>query len=331
MEHIKVVFSILRAHKLYVKKEKCVIGQEEVNYLGHVISNKGVAVDPNKIAAMLEWPKPTTVTALHGFLGLTGYYRKFIRGYGKIARPMMDMLKKGSFKWSAKAKESFESLNEVMTKALVLALPDFDKPLIVECDASGSGIGGVLMQERRPIAFFSHSLQGKNLFLSTYEKEMLALVLAIQKWIPYLLGRKFIVRTDQKSLKHLWEQKITTAAQEKWLVKLMGFDFTIEYKKGKDNLVADALSRRHESLGVDAISTPVPSWLEPIKEEVQGNSILQEMVKKCQQDEVVGPWKFKDGILYFKNRIYLLTDSSLVPTIVKEMHSSTHEGYHKTL
>ncbi|KAI5316983.1 hypothetical protein L3X38_036690 [Prunus dulcis] len=217
-----------------------------------------------------------------------------------------------------------------MTKAPVLALPDFNNLFIVECDASGSGIGGVLMQEKRPIAFFSHALQGKTLFLSTYEKEMMALVFAVQKWRPYLLGRKFVVRTDQRSLRHLWEQKITTTAQEKWLVKLMGYDFTIEYKKGKENLVADALSRRNAS-GVAAISTPVPNWLDPIKDEVQSNQTMQELVDKCEQGEAVGPWEFKDGILYFKNKIYLMSDSSLIPVIVEEMHSSTHEGYHKTL
>ncbi|BBN67650.1 hypothetical protein Prudu_144S000300 [Prunus dulcis] len=272
LEHIKIALSILGANKLFVKEEKCAFGQEELKYLGHVISSKGVAVDPEKIDAMLEWPKPTTVKAYVD--------------YGKIARPLTEMLKKGSFKWSLQAEESFERLKEAMTKAPVLALPDFNKLFIVECDASGSRIGGVLMQEKRPIAFFSHALQGKTLFLSTYEKEMMALVFAVQKWRPYLLGRKFVVRTDQRSLRHLWEQKITTTAQEKWLVKFMGYDFTIEYKKGKENLVADALSRRNAS-GVAAISTPVPNWLDPIKDEVQSNQTMQELVDKCEQGEAV--------------------------------------------
>lgn len=150
----------------------------------------------------------------------------------------------------------------------MLALPNFNELFIVECDATRSGIGGVLMQNQRPIAFFSHALRDKNLFFSTYEKEMLALVLAVQKWTPYLLGRKFVVRTDQKSLKHLWKQKITKTAQEKWLVKLMGYNFTIDYKKGKDNVVADALSRGEEDGEINAISALVPHWLKSIREEV---------------------------------------------------------------
>lgn len=242
LEHLHIALLILRANKLFVKKEKCSFGQEEVKYLGHIISINGVVVDPKKVAAILNWPKLATIKALRGFLGLTGYYRKFIQNYGKITRSLTDMLKKGNFKWNLKAEASFEQLKMVMTQAPVLALPNFNELFIVECDATRSGIGGVLMQNQRPIAFFSHALRDKNLFFSTYEKEMLALVLAVQKWRPYLLGRKFVVRTDQKSLKHLWKQKITTTAQEKWLVKLMGYNFTIDYKKGKDNVVADALS-----------------------------------------------------------------------------------------
>ncbi|KAL5814796.1 hypothetical protein ACOSQ3_025587 [Xanthoceras sorbifolium] len=189
---------------------------------------------------MVSWPKPTTLKALQGFLGLTGYYRKFIQNFGKIAGPLTKMLKKDSFVWTPIAEEAFKKLKEAMTKALVLALPDFSKKFIVECDASGSGVGAVLMQDR-PIAFFSQALQGKNLLLSTYEKEILALVLAVQKWRPYLLGHQFIVRTDHRSLKYLWKQRITTVAQQRWLYKLMGYDFVIEYKQGKENVVADIL------------------------------------------------------------------------------------------
>jgi hypothetical protein len=114
---------------------------------------------------------------------------------------------------------------------------------VVECDASRVGIGAVLLQEQ-PIAFFSQALQGTQLLLSTYVKEMLALIMAVQKWPPYLLGRHFVVRSDHHSLKYLWTQKISTTSQQKWLYKLMGFDFSNEFKKGRENVVAHALSRR---------------------------------------------------------------------------------------
>ncbi|KAL5549218.1 hypothetical protein UlMin_004449 [Ulmus minor] len=195
LDHLRIVFDLLRAHELRVKIEKCQFGKQQVQYLGHLISNEGVAVDPSKVEGMVSWPKPKNVKGMRGFLGLTSYYRKFIQNYGNIAAPLTKMLKKNSFKWSEAAEEAFQKLKIGMTQAPVLSLPDFSKPFILEYDASRLGIGVVLLQDI-PIAFFSQALQGNNLLLSTYEKEMLALILAVQKWKPYLLARKFIVRTD---------------------------------------------------------------------------------------------------------------------------------------
>ena len=193
LRHLKEVLEVLRSHTLHVKlKKNCSFGQTKVHYLCHIISQKGVLVDPEKISAMVQWPIPRSPKVIRGFLRLTGYYRKFIQDYGKIAAPLTNMLKKNSFKWNTKAEEAFQRLKEAMTQAPVLALPDFTRQFVVECDASGSGIGAVLRQDR-PIAFHSQALHGKNLMLSTYEKEMLALLMAVKKWQHYLLGRKFIV------------------------------------------------------------------------------------------------------------------------------------------
>jgi hypothetical protein len=187
MEHVKVMLEILVKQQLYIKRSKCIFGQQEVQYLGHVISPKGVGVDPEKVEVIKKWPKPKTLKAMRRFLGLTGYYRRFIQDYGKIAAPLNRMLKKNNFTWTVAAEGAFENLKQVMIRAPVLALPDFSKEFVVECDASGVGIGAVLQQER-PIAFLSQALQGNQLLLSTYEKEILALVMAVQKWRPYLLG-----------------------------------------------------------------------------------------------------------------------------------------------
>jgi hypothetical protein len=197
--------------------------------------------------------KPENLKAIRGFLGLIGYYRRFIQDYGKIVAPLNRTLKKNNFAWTHTTEIAFEHLKQAIVEAPVLALPDFSKEFVVECDASRVGIGAVLRQER-PIAFFSQALQEKQLLLSTYEKEILALVMAVQKWRPYLLGRRFVVRSDQHSLKYLWSQKISTIAQQKWLYKLMGSDFSIEYKKGKENIVADALSRRDEKPSQSALA-----------------------------------------------------------------------------
>uniref|UniRef100_A0A2N9IK08 Integrase catalytic domain-containing protein n=1 Tax=Fagus sylvatica TaxID=28930 RepID=A0A2N9IK08_FAGSY len=298
-KHLQVVLETLQRHQLHVKRSKCEFGQQRVQYLGHIISPEGVSVDPDKVVAMVQWPKPHNPKSMRGFLGLTGYYRKFIQSYGKIAAPLTQMLKKNSFVWSPKAEDAFQRLKDAMTKAPVLALPDFTKVFIVECDASGSGIGAVLQQER-PIAFHSQALHGKNLLLSTYEKEMLALVMAIKKWRHYLLGRRFVVRTDHRSLQYLWSQKITTEAQQKWLHKLMGFDFKIEYKQGRYNCVADALSRRfedNEEGQIWAISTSIPHWLEANQEEHKNSSMVQEILQRTLAGEAMGPWEISRRLI----------------------------------
>ena len=142
------------------KKSKCTFGKEEVEYLGHIISHEGVKVDPNKIKPIKEWTKPVNISKLRGFLGLTGYYRRFIKNYAHITAPLTNLLKKNSFLWDEEAGRCFEELKEVMSNAPVLAILDFSKPFIIECDAFGFGIGAVLMQERHLIAFERRKLNG---------------------------------------------------------------------------------------------------------------------------------------------------------------------------
>ena len=160
---------------------------DEVEYLGHLIFGEGVRTDPKKTATMQQWPILKDVKALKGFLGLTGYYRKFVKGYGQIAAPLIALLKNDSFVWTLEVAISFQRLKEVVSCPLVLALPDFTKLFIMECDASSLGLGAVLMQDHRPITYHNQALKGSKLSLSTYEKELLALVVAMKKWRPYLL------------------------------------------------------------------------------------------------------------------------------------------------
>ena len=215
--------------------------------MGHIISGEGVQTDSKKTEAMLNWPAPNSLKSLRGFLGLTRYYRKFIKGYRQLASPLTDLLRKDAFHWDAATQYSFDQLKAMVASPPVLALPpDFSKTFLIECDASGHGLGAVLMQEGRPIAYHSQALKGKNIHLSTYEKELLALVVAVKKWRPYLLGKPFLIKTDQQSLKFLLDQKVGTPAQQKWIAKLMGYIFQVEYKKGRDNKVADALSRKED-------------------------------------------------------------------------------------
>lgn len=181
LSHLRQVLSILRHHMLYAKAYKCSFGKNQVEYLGHVINQHGVRVDPSKFQSVQEWPLPQTIKALRGFLGLTGYYRKFVKNYGVIAKLLTALLKKGNFKWTPEAEQTFYQLKDAMVNTPVLELPDFSKLFVLETDASYGGIGAVLMQDKHPLAYLSKALGPKSMGLSIYEKEFLAIILAVQK------------------------------------------------------------------------------------------------------------------------------------------------------
>jgi hypothetical protein len=176
------VLSVLKCHKFYVKLSKCEVAQQELEYLGHIISKEGVTTDPKKTEAIRKWPIPTTTTKLRGFLGLTGYYRKFVKDYGSTVKPLNNLLKKKQFMWSREAQEAFERLKLAMESTPVLALPNFSQPFVVETDASDVGFGAVLMQGDKHVAFISKPLSATHKSLSIYEKEFLTLILAVDKW-----------------------------------------------------------------------------------------------------------------------------------------------------
>ena len=211
-------------------------------------------MDARKVSAMVDWPVPKTIKELRGFLGLTGYYWQFIKCCGVIAKPLTDLLKKDSFARSDHAQNAFDSLKKAMVIAPVLALPNFNALFVVESDASSEGIGAVLSQNGRPIAYFSKSLSPKHQVLSVYEKEMLAILVAVKKWNAYLTGRPFQIKTNHYSLKFLLDQQANTPAQQIWVVKMMGYNYEVVFRKGSTNTVADALSKKPQS-NLYAIST----------------------------------------------------------------------------
>lgn len=179
-EHLELVLQTLLANQLYLKQSKCSFAQSQLEYLGHITSDIGVATDPQKTVAMIHWPTPTTFTKLRTFLGLTGYYRKFVKGYGAIAKPLTNLLRHKQFQWNPQAQVAFDKLKIAMSHTPVLTLPNFQEPFTVEIDACADGTGAILMQKGQPIAFLSKALGEKHKHLSIYEKEFLALIMAIE-------------------------------------------------------------------------------------------------------------------------------------------------------
>jgi hypothetical protein len=208
LRHIHLVLAKLQGHQLYVKRSKCSFVARSVAYLGHVISAAGIKMDVQKVKAVLDWPLPRSIRAVRTFLGLAGYYRRFVKDYGNIAAPLTRLLCKDAFKWGPEAEAAFRALQRALTTAPLLQLPDFDRGFVVECDASDSGVGAVLHQGRGPIAFFRHPLAPRHSKLAAYERELIGLVQAVRHWRPYLWGRTFLICTDHYSLKYLLDQRL---------------------------------------------------------------------------------------------------------------------------
>ena len=190
-------------------------------------------------------------------------------GYGKIAWPLTEQLKKNIFGWNEGAKEAFRKLKTAMTIVPVSALPDFSTPFIVEIDASRHGPRAILMQGQRPISYFSHVLLAQARHKSIYERELMAIVFAEQKWRPYLIGHKFIVHTDQRSLKFLLEQRLVAVEHQRWITNLMGYDFEVQYWPGLENKAADALSRQLEEVSLATLFIPHVGAMEELQQQVQ--------------------------------------------------------------
>ncbi|GJV00143.1 retrotransposon-related protein [Tanacetum coccineum] len=249
--------------------------------------------------------------------------------YGGIAKPLTQLLKKDSFKWNSEAEKAFQHLKQAMITPPILALPDFSSTFIIETDASSQGIGVVLMQHGHPIAFIRKTLSPKNLMLSTYERVLLVVIHAVQKWNNYLLDKHFIIKTDQESLKYLLEHKLTTHFQQKWVSKLLGFDYEIQYKKGVENKVADALSRVHSGELLSLLLTSVDSQLlDSIKATWNSDPVLHKLISELQLNPSSHSryqWTGKE--LRRNNKLVIGNDTTLKQKLLHWMHNSPQGGH----
>uniref|UniRef100_A0A8C2FG16 Gypsy retrotransposon integrase-like protein 1 n=1 Tax=Cyprinus carpio TaxID=7962 RepID=A0A8C2FG16_CYPCA len=264
LERLEVVLSRLEREGLKAKLTKCAFFKQEVSYLGHVISDKGVSTDPSKVEAVRRWQRPTGVTELRSFLGFASYYRRFVEGFAKLASPLHRLVAEFAGRkpraraescfgaaWTEQCQDSFEELKNRLTSAPILAYADFSLPFILEVDASHGGLGAVLSQEQggkvRPIAYASRSLRPTERNMSNYSSmklEFLALKWAMtEKFREYLLGQRCVVFTDNNPLSHLSTAKLG-ATEQRWAAQLASFDFELKYRSGRSNQNADALSRQ---------------------------------------------------------------------------------------
>nr|CAB3502345.1 unnamed protein product [Digitaria exilis] len=273
-----------RFHRLFVKRSKCEFGSTSVAYLGHTISDAGVAMDPDKVQAVADWPQPHSARAARGFLGLAGYYRKFVKDYGSIATPLTVLLRKEGFSWIDDAAAAFAALKTAITTA---------PPFVVECDASTYGFGAVLLQGQHPVSFFSRPVVPCHRSLVAYERELIGLVLAIPHWGPYLWERKFLVG------------------------KLLGFDFSVEYKSGCTNTVADALSRRDtDAIALLAILGPPFDFIDRLRQAHATDPALVALKAEIEADQRAAPWSLIDGLVAFNGRLYIPPASSLLQEVL---------------
>ncbi|XP_058760196.1 uncharacterized protein LOC131633499 [Vicia villosa] len=219
MEHLRIVLSVLREKQLFAKFSKCEFWMSEVKFLGHVICGGGVAVDPSKVEAVINWERPKNATEVRSFLGLAGNYRRFIMGFSKLALSLTKLTRKEvSFEWNFECEKSFQKLKEKLTTAPVLVIPDPNRSYEVFCDASKKGLGGVLMQDGQVVAYASRQLRSHEENYPTHDLELAAIVFALKKEI--------------------------NMRQRRWMEYLKDFDFDLKYHPGKANKIADALSRK---------------------------------------------------------------------------------------
>ncbi|KAK1595677.1 hypothetical protein QYE76_018379 [Lolium multiflorum] len=302
VQHVREVLCILRHEKLYANLPKCTFAQNKLVFLGFVVSANGIEVDSSKVEAIHNWPTPTNVGQVRSFHGLAGFYRRFVKDFSTIACPLNELTKKNvPFVWGKAQQKAFDELKKRLTEAPLLALPDFTKTFEIECDASGLGIGGVLMQNGKPVAYYSEKLDGARLNYPIYDKELYALVRVLEVWQHYLWPKEFVIHSDHESLKYLKSQHNLNKRHAKWVEFIESFPYVIKYKKGKENVVADALSRKITLL-LTRLEFHILG-LEEIKELYPSDSFFGPIFEKCSIDRGFDDFYLHDGYLFKANKV----------------------------
>ncbi|KAG7583636.1 Ribonuclease H-like superfamily [Arabidopsis suecica] len=353
--HIRTVLERLREQKLFAKLSKCSFWQRSIRFLGHIISDQGVSVDPEKIRSIKEWPRPKNATEIRSFLGLAGYYRRFVKGFASMAQPMTRLTGKDTkFQWSEECEKSFSELKSMLTSAPVLTLPEADEPYMVYTDASIMGLGCVLMQRGRVIAYASRQLRKHEGNYPTHDLEMAAVVFALKIWRSYLYGAKVQIFTDHKSLKYIFTQPDLNLRQRRWMELVADYDLDIAYHPGKANQVADALSRRrceveaekNQEALINMMGTlhlnALSKEFEPLGLGAADQADLLSRIRLAQErDQDLNKWAennkteyqtSNNGTIVVNGRVCVPDIKELKDEILREAHQSRfsiHPGLHK--
>ncbi|GJR85733.1 putative reverse transcriptase domain-containing protein [Tanacetum coccineum] len=333
-EHLKAILELLKKEQLYAKFSKCEFWIPKVQFLGHVIDSRGIHVDPAKIESIKDWASPKTPMEIRQFLGLAGYYRRFIEGFSKIAKSMTKLTQKGiKFDWGEKEENAFQLIKQKLCSAPILALPEGSEDFVVYCDASHKGLGVVLMQREKVIAYASRQLKVHEKNYTTHDLELGSVVFALKIWRHYLYGTRCTVFTDHKSLQHILDQKELNMRQRRWLELLSDYDCDIRYHPGKANVVADALSRKERieplrvralvmTIGLDLPKRILEAQIEAQKPENLVNEDVGGIIRRDIPKERLEPRA--DGTLCLHGRSWLPCYGDLRSVIMHESHKSKY-------
>ena len=365
LKHLETVLARLRDNKLYAKMSKCEFMREEVEFLGHRLGAHGLAVSPDKISAVRDWPVPKNMQDVRSFLGLAGFYRRFVQAFSLKALPLTELTKNDvPFVWGERQQNAFDELKTTLCTAPVLLIPNPDLPFTLNVDACDYAVGGTLQQDHgnglQPVAFRSRKLNPAERNYDVREKEFLAFVDACSVWRHYLHSEKpFLFLTDHDSLKYHKTMPNLSGRLARWIEKLAEFNYTVMHIAGTKNIVADAISRRSdlkgnrfaalatESSSVDADASATPSTDPPVQNAGLSSTIVKSSIADRIRDaaktdtdylaRIASPAStttVRDGMLFESDRLIVPNDKTLRTQLLAECHDSTtgaHFGRDKTL
>ncbi|KAA0042188.1 pol protein [Cucumis melo var. makuwa] len=319
-KHLGMVLQTLRDNKLYAKFSKCEFWLKQVSFLGHVVSKAGVSVDPAKIEAVTSWTRPSTVSEVRSFLGLAGYYRRFVENFSRIATPLTQLTRKGApFVWSKACEDSFQNLKQKLVTASVLTVPDGSGSFVIYSDASKKGLGCVLMQQGKVVAYASRQLKSHEQNYPTHDLELAAVVFALKIWRHYLYGEKIQIFTDHKSLKCFFTQKELNMRQRRWLELVKDYDCEILYHPSKRAEIAVSVGAVTMQL---AQLTVQPTLRQRIIDAQSNDPYLVEKRGLAEAGQAVEFSISSDGGLLFERRLCVPSDSAVKTELLSEAHSS---------